>query len=62
VFIDFDETTARCYINGTLEATHTTNVPGTEAAFPTFVGYITNSENVNKTLRFGLVSMVLEPI
>jgi hypothetical protein len=51
--VTFDGTTARLYIDGTLRATHATNVPTTVAANTTFRAYAVNSAAANKTLVIG---------
>lgn len=54
VTVTFDGTTAKCYVNGTLVATHSTNVPTTEAdQEPRLRAYITNSAAAAKNLRHG---------
>lgn len=55
VVVTFDGTTAKCYINGTLRATHATNVPGAVSNVgPVFRGYITNSAAASKNLFMGV--------
>jgi hypothetical protein len=51
--VTFDGTTARLYVNGTLRATHATNVPTSTTAAPVFRAYAVNSAAANKTLVLG---------
>ena len=49
IVITFDGTTAKCYINGTLRATHATNVPAAGSA-PVLRAYIDNNSTANSRL------------
>lgn len=52
VKILFDGTTARCYVNGTLRATHATNVPAAGGA-PVFRALINNNTSANdRSMQF----------
>lgn len=54
IVITFDGSTARCYINGTLRATHTTNVPTTTASTGAiYRAFIVNSAASDKKLYVG---------
>lgn len=46
VVITFDGTTAKCYVNGTLRATHATNVPAAGGA-PVLRAFINNNTSAN---------------
>lgn len=46
IVITFDGTTARCYVNGTLRATHATNVPAAGGA-PVLRAFINNNATAN---------------
>jgi hypothetical protein len=50
-------TSVKFYIDGTLEATHTTNIP-TSAQHLKF--YITNAEAASKALRLDMVETVVK--
>lgn len=52
--VTFDGTTAKLYVNGTLRATHATNVPANAATtVPIMRGFVINSANAAKTLGLG---------
>lgn len=61
VDITFDGTTARCYVNGTLVATHATNVPGASAVAPNLIVYITNSAAADKSMYLSMARVVAAP-
>lgn len=58
--ITFDGTTARCYVNGTLRATHTTNVPIGATGTVVFRAFLNNNASVNnKSLHlFSAAAMI----
>jgi hypothetical protein len=59
----FDGTTAKCYVNGTLAATHATNVPGTASGVSIdFCGYIVSTESVSKTIEYGDWAAEIAPL
>jgi hypothetical protein len=59
----YDETTAKCYVNGVLAATHTTNVPGTETGtFISFTPFIVSTEAVNKFVDYGNPAAEIAPL
>ena len=59
--ITFDGTTAKCYVNGTLRATHATNVPTVVANIgPVFRAWNTNLAAASKLIVLGTVSAVLD--
>lgn len=58
--ITFDGTTARCYINGVLRATHATNVPGAAGVSATFRAFIDNNATANaRVMWFTCVDVLM---
>ena len=57
--ITYDGTTARCYVNGTLRATHATNVPSAQAVPAVMRWWIANSAAENKVVRANVFNAVM---
>jgi hypothetical protein len=60
VAITFDGTTARCYIDGVLRATHATNIPAGGSGTPVLRAFIDNNSSVNdRTMGFYVAEAII---